>query len=774
MLRVLKPRRRWLSTVTAAAEAGQRRKYLDGVTIVDSPKSASRVLQKLYSLPKHIPHACDTEVAHINVKKQSPVGHGEVICFSIYCGPDVDFGEGSILWVDTLFNHNSEAEGEQDWKIRRANGEKILQLFKPYFEDTGIRKVWHHYAFDKHVLGNHGIQCNGFAGDTLHMARLYDSSRKSYSLQSLTEDLLDSAKKTMAQRFGKMNVKKDGTEGKILVVPDVLQLHLNSSFREEWIEYSSDDAKLTWELYVKLESYLRNMDWHGNGTTMLDFYHQYYLKFGELLTEIEKYGFYIDLPALKQMEQQARNDLVRLETEFRAWAMSKCADAKYMNITSDPQKQQLLFAPKSPEDTNAIKRTGLEHSRTFETENTDGFIEPGKKLAKKKLPFVLTGLGIPSKIKSEKGKPSVNAVSIRELCGYPRHPKYPTFGTAYEHFGKGEDGERTCLALDSLLQHGSITTLLETFIIPLQGHVDASSRIHCSLNINTETGRLSSRNPNLQNQPALEKDLYKIRNSFAAAPGKKLVVCDYSQLELRILAHLSSCKAMIDAFETGGDLHSRTAVAMFPYISEEVASGLLRVEEGDGRDERLPLVKDKYGSERRKAKMLNFSIAYGKTYKGLAQDWKVSDEEAKALLHRWYQDRPEVLQWQQTRIRAAREEGYAITLMGRRRRLPDMASPNISLRRHAERCAINTPIQGSAADIVMKAMLVIADHPRIQELGWKMVLQIHDEIILEGPENSAEEALQLIRQCMEHPFSKPLLVTLEVSGGIAQTWYQAK
>lgn len=177
-----------------------------------------------------------------------------------------------------------------------------------------------------------------------------------------------------------------------------------------------------------------------------------------------------------------------------------------------------------------------------------------------------------------------------------------------------------------------------------QALVDQNSRIHCSLNLNTETGRLSSRRPNLQNQPALEKDQYKIRDAFIASPGNTLIVADYGQLELRVLAHMTNCTSMIQAFESGGCFHSRTAVGMYEYIKQAVDSGDVLLEWDYSKADRppVPLVKDKYGSERRKAKTLNFSIAYGKTVHGLAKDWGITVEEAEKTLQAWYRDRPEV------------------------------------------------------------------------------------------------------------------------------------
>lgn len=157
----------------------------------------------------------------------------------------------------------------------------------------------------------------------------------------------------------------------------------------------------------------------------------------------------------------------------------------------------------------------------------------------------------------------------------------------------------------------SIETMLNTFILPLQSVADAEQRVHCSLNLNTETGRLSSRNPNLQNQPALEKDVYFIRKAFMAKPGNILLVSDYGQLELRVLAHMTKCKAMIEAFRLGGDFHSRTALSMYDYIKEDIAKGTCLLEWDSSKGEPpAPLLKHKYASERRQAKILNFSLAY--------------------------------------------------------------------------------------------------------------------------------------------------------------------
>ena len=321
-----------------------------------------------------------------------------------------------------------------------------------------------------------------------------------------------------------------------------------------------------------------------------------------------------------------------------------------------------------------------------------------------------------------------DAATLRELAGSP-FDSPPVYGTAYEQFGGGSKGAEACEAIASLVGVGAIDTMLSNFILPLQENADEQSRVHCSLNLNTETGRLSSRAPNLQNQPALEKDQYRIREAFCAQEGNALVVADYGQLELRLLAHMTSCKSMIRAFKSGGCFHSRTAMGMFDHVRAAVERGdcLLEWDYTKG-DPPAPLLKDMFGSERRRAKTLNFSIAYGKTVHGLSKDWGVSVDEARAMLDAWYSDRPEVREWQQNTIKTAHRTGWTRTLMGRYRSLHGIQTSKRAVVSHLERAAINTPIQGGAADIMTLAMLKLKRSKVLKQLGFRLLLQIHDEV----------------------------------------------
>ncbi|ETV97295.1 hypothetical protein H310_09644 [Aphanomyces invadans] len=622
----------------------------------------------------------------------------------------------------------------------------------------------------------------------MHMARLWNTARfqkGGYSLEALSADLMERRKKPMKELFGVPKLKKDGTPGKERLVPLVEELQRFPEFRERWIRYSVYDAECTWFLHKVLQHKLEDTTWHfqtlADGTisrhSMYDFYVEYLVPFGECLTDLERKGMHVDLANLAKVEQQALADRAKLEEEVREWVSRYVPEAKRMNLASATQKQQLLFAPYS----NPQKKIDLPVERMFDVENIEQIIENPEKQTKpkKNRSITIRGLGIPPVQFTASGNPAATAEALKELAGKPLADP-PQYGRAFEHFDDPEEGAATCLALKKMYDMSSIDTMLNNFILPLQELADADGRVHGSLNLNTDTGRLSSRKPNLQNQPAMDKDRYKIRDAFTAAEGKLLVVADYSQLELRLLAHVTQCKGMIEAFKAGGDFHSRTAMGMYDYVQKAVEAGdvLLEWDSSKGKPP-VPLLKDAFAKERKHAKILNFSIAYGKTPFGLAKDFNVSRKEAADTLERWYADRPEVKAWQQQAIKTANLFGYTRTLMGRYRMLPDATTKSKSFshqkaKSHAERAAINTPIQGAAADVVMRAMLNIHRNEQLRAMGWEMVCQIHDEIIMEGPAECAKEACTLMVDLMENPFESPLSVRLEVEAKIDSSWYKAK
>ncbi|XP_050217139.1 DNA polymerase I A, chloroplastic/mitochondrial [Mercurialis annua] len=780
------------------------------ILVVNDVLMADKVVSKLTNEYRHLVHACDTEVAKIDVKQETPIDHGEVICFSIYSGPDADFGDGkSCIWVDVL----------------DGGGRDLLVKFRPFFENPEIKKVWHNYSFDKHVIQNYGFPVCGFYADTMHMARLWNSSRRTeggYSLEALTGDkkIMSEVRSCFAELigkvsmktiFGKNKLKKDGSEGKMITIAPVEELQRKE--QNLWICYSALDAISTWQLYESLKRKLFRMPWKLNGKqlskSMFDFYMEYWRPFGELLVGMETEGILVDRPYLAEIEKVAKAEQKSAVNRFRSWACKYCPDAKYMNVGSDTQLRQLFFGGVA-NSKDSVEIPPIE--KKIKVPNVDNVIEEGKKAPKKFRTISLCRIGeFPAEIYTASGWPSVSGNALKILAGkvsaeydfmddsvedgfetingsdtevVPVFKDVDTsaYGTALKAFPSKEEGIEACHAIASLCEVCSIDSLISNFILPLQGSnvSGKEGRVHCSLNINTETGRLSARRPNLQNQPALEKDRYKIRQAFVAAPGNSLIVADYGQLELRILAHLANCKSMLEAFKAGGDFHSRTAMNMYQHIRDAVDEGEVILEwypqPGEEKPP-VPLLKDAFGAERRKAKMLNFSIAYGKTPMGLARDWKVSVEEAQETVDLWYKERQEVLQWQETRKREARKDGRVHTLLGRARVFPSLANASNAQKRHIERAAINTPVQGSAADVAMCAMLQISRNQRLQKLGWKLLLQIHDEVILEGPSESAEVAKDIVVECMSKPFFDGvnfLKVDLSVDAKCAQNWYSAK
>ena len=688
--------------------------------------------------------------------------------------------------------------------------------------------------------------------------------------ESLMGDVLienEGGKISMKKIFGRRNIKKDGTEGKLIILPPVEELQASPDTRWKWIYYSAFDAKATWDLYTVLRSklmdeFVETDPWVASAygkagveiATLWDIYRLVWKPFGELLTDLEARGMAVDREHLAKAEKLAKAEQQEATERFRNWASALVPDAEYMNVNSGPQVLQLLFGG-VPNRSHG--KPGVPLERIFKVPNQH-YTEDAEKKQKKTMDITLHsvwGSGQPSPLSPEVytpgGLPACSTPVLKSLAGKPGRARKALadlgskaqemavglenlrddfdedtapwsvddaeiqklqiqrqemmrkrsqseleeiaarngYGKLFSHFnGSIQDGLAACAAVDSLIDGSAIETLLSNFIVPLQSDdvscpdVSGVHRVHCSLNINTETGRLSARRPNLQNQPALEKDRYKVRQAFTAdrAAGKTLIVADYGQLELRILAHMANCASMIKAFELGGDFHSRTAMGMYEHIQDAVDKGqcLLEWDGSDGRQADVPLLKDLFAAERRKAKVLNFSIAYGKTAHGLSKDWGVTLNEAEETVRRWYADRREVKEWQEMQHRAATDLGYVCTIFGRRRQLPDARSSNKAVRAHSLRAAINTPIQGSAADIATAAMLKLSRDERLMDMGWRLLLQVHDEMILEGPKETAEEARAVVVNCMRNPFNddieNPLRVELAVDSKYAETWYDAK
>ncbi len=280
---------------------------------------------------------------------------------------------------------------------------------------------------------------------------------------------------------------------------------------------------------------------------------------------------------------------------------------------------------------------------------------------------------------------------------------------------------------EKILEYRKYTKLRSTYIDSLVHLRDRNGRVHTHFDqVATVTGRLSSMEPNLQNIPVRTELGREIRGAFIARPGWKLVDADYSQIELRVLAHISDDETMIAAFNADEDIHARTAAEVYGVPIAEVS-----------------------GQMRSASKAVNFGIVYGISDFALAKNIGVSRAEAKDFMNRYFERYPGVKAYMERSVAEAKERGYALTLMGRRRYIPELMSGNFNLRSFGERCAMNSPIQGTAADIIKIAMIRVAEELKKRKMQTRLILQVHDELILEAPENEAAEAAELLRSCME-------------------------
>lgn len=302
-----------------------------------------------------------------------------------------------------------------------------------------------------------------------------------------------------------------------------------------------------------------------------------------------------------------------------------------------------------------------------------------------------------------------------------------------------------------ILNYRQISKLDSTFVLGLQKVIDpADGRVHSSFSqVMTNTGRLSSADPNLQNIP-IRSDLgSQIRKAFIAPPGRVLLDADYSQIELRLLAHLSQDENMTNAFLNHEDIHTNTAAKIFNVPKEMVQPSM-----------------------RSAAKTVNFSIVYGISDFGLAQDLGVSYSEAHHYIEHYYAQYPRIREYLDSLKKMAYDKGYVETMFGRRRVVKELTSPNRNLRAFGERAAMNTPVQGTAADIIKIAMNRVSEGLVRERLDAALILQVHDELIIECREDQADAASKVLKQAMEGAAALSVPLTAEVSQGLS--WYECK
>ncbi|WP_307892216.1 DNA polymerase I [Bacillus swezeyi] len=346
--------------------------------------------------------------------------------------------------------------------------------------------------------------------------------------------------------------------------------------------------------------------------------------------------------------------------------------------------------------------------------------------------------------------PKQLGVILFEKLGLPVIKKTKTgFSTSADVLEKLRDKH---VIIEDILHYRQIGKLQSTYVEGLLKVIRKDShKVHTRFNqALTQTGRLSSTDPNLQNIPIRLEEGRKIRQAFVPSQkGWLMFAADYSQIELRVLAHISKDKNLIEAFTNDMDVHTKTAMDVFHVSEEEVTPAM-----------------------RRQAKAVNFGIVYGISDYGLSQNLGITRKEAAAFIERYFNSFQGVKEYMEETIQEAKQKGYVTTLLSRRRYIPELTSRNFNLRSFAERTAMNTPIQGSAADIIKKAMIQMAEKLKEKDLQAKLLLQVHDELIFEAPEEEIKELEKLVPEVMENALELDVPLKVDCSSG--HSWYDAK
>ena len=533
----------------------------------------------------------------------------------------------------------------------RKKAERIVNIFKPLYENTKILKIGQNIKYDMEVLMNYGVRLAAPMFDTM-LAHYVLQPEQKHNMDILAETLLN---------YQTIHIDElIGPKGKS-------QKNMRDISPADICDYAAEDADITLRLYNVLKPRLKEAD-------VEDLFYNIEMPLVPVLAEMEMNGVLLDTNALAETSKVLTERMKQIEKEIYDLAGHE------FNIASPKQVGEVLFGEMKIVDKPKKTKTG-------------------------------------------------QFVTSEEVLLQLRS-KAPIVDHILEHRG-----------LKKLL--GTYVDALPKLINPHTGH------IHTSFNqAVTATGRLSSSDPNLQNIPVRGEEGKEIRKCFIPEPGCLFFSADYSQIELRVMAHLSGDKNMIEAFREGYDIHAATAARIYKEDINDVT-----------RDQRT------------KAKRANFGIIYGITVFGLAERLEISRDEAKQLIDGYFETFPQVHAYMEKAKELAREHGYAETFFHRRRYLPDITSHNATVRNFAERNAINAPIQGSAADIIKIAMVRIFERFRREEIKSKMILQVHDELNFSVLPEEKERVEKIVLEEMQNAY--PLQVPLVADSGWGENWLEA-
>ena len=572
----------------------------------------------------------DTETTGLDIIKDSPIG----ISFSL--------PKGNSYFIPLLAKH-----------LEGIDQQIICSHLRPFFSNQNVLKIAHNLKFDMQMLQNIGVEVASPFSDSMILAFMFDSSLRSYGIDSLVQNYLNFTKIPTSHLIGKKANKS------MVDVPLV-----------DLCEYACEDAECCLLLHQKIYDRLPD--------DVMQVYKNIELPLVPILAKMERAGFLISSDKLIKISEKLFGQAQIFEKEIYELAEEE------FNINSPKQLQSILF----------------DKLKIHEQLNI-------KKLKKTKSGF------------------STDVTVLESLAAHPLPEK--------------------------ILKYRSITKLKNTYVDTLPQLInDQSGRIHTSFHqTGTATGRLSSSHPNLQNIPIRSVQGKEIRTAFISSQEKCIISADYSQIELRLLAHMANDANLQDAFLDDADIHSATAATM---LKKEL--------------------KDISTADRSKAKAINYGIIYGMGAQRLAKSTGVSLKEAKSFIEAYFNSFPGIKKFIEDSISFATEYGYSRTITGRRRPIAglDGRLGNLALA-NAKNIAVNSPIQGSAADLIKLAMIKIKECLETQGLEAKMLLQVHDELVFESPLEEKEQLISLIKSEMNNAMK--LKIPLKTEIGFGTNWLEA-
>jgi DNA polymerase-1 len=622
--------------------------------------------------------------------------------------------------------------------FRDRRHETHLVLLHNYWNDSGgtiyevgefLRgsqiKTLHNAPSDFHIIANAGIEMSGPLYDTMVLDHLLDAAGREnqHGLKECAHDFLGESRKTFNKTFGVPQLRKDGqpyASGALIVptLPEYFQ-DVTAKKLKTFTEYSTNDVWDTLRLLELYKAKLEQQEWLG-GKSMWSYFVEVDAPLTEIICKMERRGIPIDVRFMREMAEKCQGDLDEMLAKALEWA--KCP----LNIGSGKQLAQLLYGQ------------GMQP------------VKKGKKTL-----YSIPGRGWPVLKTTDGGDPSTARDDLVDLR---------------LHLEKHRIAKREELkGFDYILNYKKYDKQKNTYLVKLPNtanHGVISERIN---QVGTTSARWSM--SSLMLIPTGEKDVYSIRDGFIAPPGECLVVADWINLELRLATHFSQDPTLIKLFENGWDMHSLTAFNLYSEIKSEVTERF-----GEFGKEAGKWIAETYSDLRKRAKTINFSVLYGIGHKKLSDQLHISEFEAKRMIAEWFRAYPRVKMFMDRTLQEYRTKGFSRMLDGRPRHanLALLNSENYGLRGGEERSLVNAKIQGSGAAMAKRSMIRIEASDPLRATGYKLRLQIHDELLGTCPIATRTKAGGLIREIMEQPFSRPLRVATPITLGFGPSWASAK